>query len=209
MIRVYVKSIDEWKDDHCYLESLKLVSCQRRDKINAYAVKEDRIRSLGAFLLLQTAVEEWTGQKEKPLEFAFLKNNKPYLSDYSSLYINISHSGDYVACAIADCEIGIDLQKWNGYKEGIVKRFFNEKELNYIKNLSTLDEKKENLYKIWTRKESYIKYIGSGMACDIKKVDTENGNGIKYCNIAVIHNYSVCICYADLANNTEPEIYIR
>lgn len=209
MIRVYVKSIDEWKDDRCYLESLKHISCQRQDKINAYAQKEDRIRSLGAFLLLQNAVEEWTERKESPLEFSFYKNNKPFLKDYRNLSMNLSHSGDYVACAISDGEIGIDLQKWNGYKGDLVERFFNKKEQEYLNSFPSLIEKEEKMYQIWTRMEAYAKYIGNGMKSDFRKIDTESGNKIRYCNMDLVDGYSICICFANTDKNLEPEIYIK
>lgn len=37
---------------------------------------------------------------------------------------NLSHSGDYVVCAVGDGEVGADIQKWVPYKERTAERFF-------------------------------------------------------------------------------------
>lgn len=36
---------------------------------------------------------------------------------------NLSHSGDYVVCAVGDGEVGADIQKWVPYKERTAERF--------------------------------------------------------------------------------------
>jgi len=102
-----------------------------------------------------------------------------------SVYFSISHSEDMMVCAVACFNIGVDCQKRiadhiERYKK-IAGRFFSEKEnmmLDSILSLSadhsdnddeTETEMKEQKYindffKIWTKKEAYIKYTGKGLA---------------------------------------------
>jgi 4'-phosphopantetheinyl transferase len=51
---------------------------------------------------------------------------KPYLKEYPNFNFNISHSGEYVLCAVDDKSIGIDVEeegKHIDYEE-IAKNFF-------------------------------------------------------------------------------------
>jgi len=59
---------------------------------------------------------------------------KPFIRDVP-LYSNISHAGEWVVCAISDYEVGIDIE--------------------CIKEID---------YDMWTLKESYIKWLGTGLS---------------------------------------------
>lgn len=82
---------------------------------------------------------------------------KPYLFGENNIYFNITHSGDYIVCAISDKEIGVDLQYKNIFEyERLVKRFFSLEERKRIKSLDIF-------YEVWSKKEAYLKYLGIGL----------------------------------------------
>ena len=54
-----------------------------------------------------------------PAKYKRNEHGKPYLEDRQGIYVNWSHSGDYVICAVADREVGIDLQYAGERAEGI------------------------------------------------------------------------------------------
>lgn len=96
------------------------------------------------------------------------ENGKPYQGTVPGLYFNCSHSGSMVACAIADAEVGVDIQKiTDGSK--VKERIFCKQELS------------ENpcFTEIWAKKESYLKLTGEGlrreMATLYVRIMQENG----------------------------------
>lgn len=83
-------------------------------------------------------------------------NEKPYQATVPGLYFNCSHSGDMVACAVADVEVGVDIQEIVENPK-VKERIFCPQEL---KGDFCFTE-------IWTKKESYIKYTGEGLRRDM------------------------------------------
>ncbi len=83
------------------------------------------------------------------------KNGKPFVA---GVFFNISHSNDLVVCAFDSNEIGIDIEKIKPVDLSNFHHVFTDRELTFI-------EENENptlaFYKLWVRKESFIKSIGS------------------------------------------------
>jgi 4'-phosphopantetheinyl transferase len=121
------------------------------------------------------------------------KNGAPRFLKQKDLYCSISHSNEYVACAISDYPIGIDIQKMKEVNQVLLsKRFFSEQE-----KLS------ENFYQIWTSKESYLKMIGIGLKKELNSFYTDlkknqmfdlNGNIIGNLFYKEYEQYVFCIC---------------
>ncbi|MBQ3906835.1 MAG: 4'-phosphopantetheinyl transferase superfamily protein [Lachnospiraceae bacterium] len=90
--------------------------------------------------------------KEKWFEPAYRygAQGKPYLTN-APYYVNLSHSGDLVALAISDHEIGIDVQKADRKNwQRIANRYFTAKD-------------EAEFYRQWCRKEAYGKMTGEGV----------------------------------------------
>jgi 4'-phosphopantetheinyl transferase len=91
----------------------------------------------------------------------------------SRLRFNASHSGELALYAfVQDHEVGIDVELIKGdfETEEIAERFFSPYE---IKTLSALPaaEKPAAFFRCWTRKEAYIKAIGSGLSHPLDQFD--------------------------------------
>lgn len=93
--------------------------------------------------------------------FHFNKYGKPYLKSYDNFYFNLSYSENIVTCGISSREIGIDIEKIKNINfKKITNLFFTKHENNYILNSS---DKLKCFFKLWTLKESYLKYTGKGL----------------------------------------------
>ncbi len=92
-----------------------------------------------------------------------LKNEygKPYFEN--GPYFSVSHSKDFVAVAVSDMPVGIDIQFCDRTinTSGVEKRFFTAAE-----RLSTKD-----FFEIWTAKEAIVKKDGRGAAI-LKETDS-------------------------------------
>ena len=96
-------------------------------------------------------------------------NGKPYLQDYS-VYFNLSHSGNYVICAVSPREVGVDIQEYKKVDmERLARRFFSEEEQTILEGRMDGQEKRKLFYQLWTRKEAYGKLTGKGIAAVIDK----------------------------------------
>ena len=66
------------------------------------------------------------------------EDGKPFIPGLPDIHFNLSHSGEYIACAFSDKEIGLDLQEHSRPKTSILriaKRFFTAREYEAIQAL--------------------------------------------------------------------------
>ena len=61
-------------------------------------------------------------------------NDKPVLRNAKGLYFNISHSGDYVALALSDKEVGCDIQEIRPYNPRVAGRNYCKRETEIIES---------------------------------------------------------------------------
>ena len=126
----------------------------RQEKVKKLRKESDKIRSAGAGLLLQYALE----QAGVPKDRQALEENplgKPHLRDFPNIHFSLSHSGKYAVCAVGDSPLGVDVEQPRCTME-IARRFFHETELPET-------EDKDYLLRLWTAKEAFVKALGGGL----------------------------------------------
>lgn len=134
-----------------------------------------------------------------PLQIAYESKGKPYVLHVPWHY-NLSHSGDYVALAMGDAPVGIDIQQKRSYTDSLLKRFFSEAEAAAYESLCSADvpeqnTAKENLfYTLWCRKEAYGKLLGTGLTEDVLKRNMLEDVGVHLYEYGELPGYCVCVC---------------
>lgn len=106
-----------------------------------------------------------------PADWKFVKNSygKPEvdrLPGMQNLRFNLSHTDGLVACAVTlDNDLGIDVEDISrrGQSVELADRFFSPAESGALLQLDP-SRQKEEFYKYWTLKESYIKACGMGLS---------------------------------------------
>lgn len=102
---------------------------------------------------------------ERPIELVmdYGEKGKPYLREYP-IFFNLSHSGEYVICAVSDREIGVDIQKCSDMNVmRIAKKFFTKEECRVLEACATEDDRRQSFFRLWVRKEAYGKLLGKGI----------------------------------------------
>lgn len=93
-------------------------------------------------------------------------NGKPAIAgECGGLEFNLSHSGGFGLVALTrDRPLGVDLEHVRAMRdfEGIAQRFFAPEEVADLVALAP-DERPEAFFRIWTRKEAYVKADGAGL----------------------------------------------
>lgn len=144
------------------------IDLEKKRRIKKFINKKDKIRTLIGDLLVRNIITKKLGITNNNIIFEKNKYGKPYLKEYENFNFNISHSGNFVVCAIDDKPIGIDIEEVKHIEyEGIAKSFFTENEFNYIMT-KDVDMQLSRFYEIWTLKESYIKCVGKGLNLSLK-----------------------------------------
>lgn len=168
-------------------------------------------------------------------QIARTEKGKPYFPHYPALHFSITHSGGYWLGAFSGQPIGVDLQK-HTRKQGeteeaaaarfcrMARRFFHLEEASFV--LAPLEsssaEAIRRFFRIWSAKESYVKYTGSGIDRNFGKFSVlPEGEDLSFCGsddpipgvsksfslnhcwqaagawfqeIKAVEDYSLCIC---------------
>ena len=117
------------------------------------------------------ALEERSGPPVRRAEWRLEKTlaGKPFFPRHPETGISISDSGRYWICVLADQAVGADLQKLElrpGEDPGksaariqkIADRFFHPAEAAYVRQTG-----RRGFFEVWTAKEAYVKYTGTGI----------------------------------------------
>ncbi|MDH5423550.1 MAG: 4'-phosphopantetheinyl transferase superfamily protein [Gammaproteobacteria bacterium] len=109
--------------------------------------------------------------KISPAQIQYKKSThgKPFLSPANTLRFNMSHSNTLAVIAVSNLsEVGVDIEfsDKNTDWEKVSKRFFSAEEVQYLFKQNKADQKKV-FFQLWTRKEAYIKALGTGLATSL------------------------------------------
>lgn len=134
------------------------LSQYRREKLNRISDPRAYALSLGAELLLLAALRELGGPMP-PLKITCSEAGKPALLGGPAF--SLSHSGERILCALSDEAVGADLQQLRPYNPALARRFFTGAEAAWLE-----EQREQNLAfsLLWSLKESYVKFLGSGIA---------------------------------------------
>lgn len=141
-----------------YENFYKQASPERQERADRYLKQEDRVRCIVAEAMMRLI----PGYHADDL--AYTKIGKPYFKDPQKPHFNLSHSGRWVAIAWGDCPLGVDVEqlRLQRGKEAIARRFYRRDEQDYVFSAMG-EERTERFFRIWTMKESYLKYLGTGI----------------------------------------------
>lgn len=153
LVKIIIADINHFKDDPEQILS-QIAPCYV-EKYRSTMIQTDAMQELVSGLLLK----QYLGI-ERDDQLTYNAYNKPSLVSKTKYY-NISHSSDYVVLAIADCNVGIDVEKITKYYEPTVKKIFSTKQNEQLLKISS-EEKDEMFTQIWTEYEAMLKLKGTG-----------------------------------------------
>lgn len=136
-------------------------------------------------------------------EMAPFENEAVLMGEYGKPYIpgaphfSISHSNRCVACAVSrEHTVGVDVEAIDSRHKRVASRFFTPAEAEYAAaSFSGFAE-------IWTRKESYVKLLGTGFATSFRLFDTFAVSAV---GNVFFHSFALggvvgCVCAPDDAS---------
>lgn len=169
---VVVADVELLMEEQMFLRMLMSVSPERQQKARRYKFPKGKALSLGAALALDKLLQR-RGLRERDQRYLEGRHGKPSFADHPEIHFSISHSSHFVACAMADCEIGIDIQHLVKVNEPLMRRVLSDEELRMVMALQ--GEERQMLFaRLWALKEAYLKAVGTGITDDFPSFSLEN-----------------------------------
>ncbi len=197
---------------------LAMLDEERRERVKRLKRQQDRERGICAGLLLRHGFLEqgYTKEEWEQVEVALGPYGKPALKGYANFHYSLSHSGEWVVCAVDTAPVGVDIQVMKEVKLTLAKRFYHAKEYERLIAINYEELQKKEFYAMWAAKESYVKLTGRGIGEGIEQFVTEHTYqqmqdeaGERLADIKIyetIPDYIVCVCTREMTKAEQLEI---
>jgi 4'-phosphopantetheinyl transferase len=162
-------------------EFASLLSEDEKDRAARFLAGKDRERFMVARGLLRIIIADYLGALPGDLRFSYGAFGKPGLEAGwgSALEFNLAHSEGLALLAVTrGRRVGVDLEfiRADVDNEQIAERFFSPGEVAVLDGLPT-GLRNETFFRVWTRKEAYVKARGEGLSIPLDQFCVAPGPG--------------------------------
>ena len=155
---------------------LGLLDHDERERASRFHFEKHRRRFVLSRGFLRVLLGRYLEIEPERVRFSYGPYGKPSLAEQhgaTGLRFNASHSHELAVYALVqDREIGVDVEyvKEDFATEDIARNFFSTYEVTELTGLPE-PERAAAFFRCWTRKEAYIKAIGSGLSHPLDDFD--------------------------------------
>ena len=152
------------------------LSSDERQRAARFATQGLRERFIAARGQLRELLSSYVGVSPAAIRFDYGAEGRPSLAAPAArvgVHFNLSHSDDVAVYAVSRVKrIGIDVERVKHFPgmQPIAERFFSPAERQQLATMSP-DALPLGFYCCWTRKEAYLKAMGSGLAAPLGDFD--------------------------------------
>ena len=134
-----------------------------------------RLRFSAGRWLVRRVLARRLGCTEAEVELAVGAHGRPSLAA-GGIDFNLSHAGSLVVLAVGTVRVGIDVETTNRSRDwhAIARRFFSPVEFAAIEACDEA-ERRTAFFRAWTRKEAFVKALGTGLATGFARFDVSIG----------------------------------
>ncbi|PAW78568.1 MAG: hypothetical protein B9S32_06500 [Verrucomicrobia bacterium Tous-C9LFEB] len=164
-----------WTEHLAQIEDCRaLLSTAERTKADAFHFERDRQRYSISHAALRSLLAQHVSLA--PADIMIQQNGweKPRLEPpHCGVHFNLSHSGDLALVAIShDYEVGVDVEQIKPLPDlaTLAARFFSKSESTTLFQLPAA-EQTPAFFRIWTRKEAWLKARGDGLSLPLAEFD--------------------------------------
>ncbi len=141
-----------------YQRWYRWMSPQRKARVNRLFRERDQKCAVASDMLARQLIAEWFHLKPEEIKFSVDEHGKPHAPDLP-IHFSISHSQNYVFCAVSDQPIGVDIEAIRPIDVKVISRFCTDEELQYLN-----EDPQSRFFELWTAKEACAKLSGIGLA---------------------------------------------
>ena len=159
------------------------------------AARKERVESLTdnpvyrEFLIVEYFIVIKKLKPGNTADFSYSEKGKPFFEN-ARLNFSISHCNDILVVAFSKGNIGVDIQFLLPFENEVARLVCNDDEFNLI-----ADSKNPDLEftKLWTRKESIVKFYGGTLYQDTKDIMTDTSDLKVLTKVKKDYVMSVCL----------------
>lgn len=159
MLHLYCCDISKLTDEE-FLKMYRDTDRQRRNKAERLNRTSSKKLTVAAGMLARIGIAQKLNINPCDISFRNHKGGKPY-ADGLDIHFSLSHSGNLAVCAISDKPVGIDAERYREINLNVAKRCFTQSEQRYV--ASEQEKSTQRFFEIWTKKEAYVKLLGTGV----------------------------------------------
>jgi 4'-phosphopantetheinyl transferase len=161
-------------------------------RANKYFQPKDRTRFIISRGAQRHILSRYVNTAPHLLKFELGDNKKPYLLSNNNkvIHYNLSHSADCILLAIATVTVGLDVEYIDAafsYHE-ILPEHFSQAEKKYTTS-------PENFFKLWTRKEAFLKATGQGLGEHLHNTPSLDGGHSLHHSLSGMEQDWECISF--------------
>jgi len=142
----------------------KTFSPREEERFQSFAT--DSLRNLwgAARGTLREVLGRAVGCDASEVQFRYGPHGKPYLAG-SPVRFNISHSGALALIALAQVEVGADVELPRKRRsDAIARRFYAPGEIERLFAEADAEKRADAFFRLWTCKEAFLKATGEGLS---------------------------------------------
>lgn len=154
----------------------RLLDADEKKKAARFRFDRHRRRFIVGRGFQRITLGDYLGVDAATIELAYGDKGKPYLArqpEGAPLYFNLSNSEELALLGLnRECEIGVDVEQLRAVHEmeQLAERFFSKQESPVL--LALPEERRvEGFFNCWTRKEAYLKAVGTGLSAPLNRFD--------------------------------------
>ncbi len=165
--RLLVLETSQLQSSGLFTQLYELMPIKRKEKIDSFRFEKDKYLSLAAGALVEYALSDLDKDSRK---ISYGSHGKPYL-ERGDLHFNLSHCDGIAVCAVSDSCVGVDAEGIRTVSDRLIQRVLLPDEIKWVNSYGLPDEKNRAFLRLWTVKESVMKYLGAGLGLDPGKID--------------------------------------
>lgn len=219
VVRIWLASVREVQgEDYRYLTRAE------QDRAAKFRFEADRSRFVLSRRVLRTLLGKRLGVEPWSLPLRIGANGKPELSSSATIGFNVSHSGDWIAVALAENRrVGVDIER---HRDGIdidsiAGKHFCAAEAAIIRR-SDPTSGADYFFRFWTLKEAFLKATGGGIGaglsdfdvsdvsqpgCRTRLIEQPGGRIVTVAALQAPDGYSAAVAADGVDWNAEPEVW--
>jgi 4'-phosphopantetheinyl transferase len=175
-VHVWAVALDRPADEVAELAAL--LSNEEQGRAAKFRHSPSRKEFIVARGLLRVLLADCMDMDPREVRFSQTSRGKPRLAgpEPTPVCFNVSHSHGLALFALTGrCEVGVDLERVRPFSDemGLADRFFTPREAAALRALDAAG-RLETFFRLWTRKEAYLKAHGLGLSFGLERVEVSH-----------------------------------
>ncbi len=168
---LYFADASRYMDEELFSQAFEKLSTWRKEKAARIKFQSGKRLSVAAGTLLESVLKQ---KGVDPSRVTVSRAGKPELPG-NPFYFSLSHKNAAAVLAVSNRPVGVDIEfsQPKDYSESMIRRFYFPAEKEALSAVRDPDRRIRLFFRMWTVKEAYGKYCGTGIK-DALKMDSVN-----------------------------------